>query len=249
MLQVLTSVRKMRKLGLRGPSFRVGDISSEVTFPDVRRKKLAVRRPNRKSTTKFQDEVNNKVRNEVAQAVALNDVPLVNEMIEEEETEVSVKVPEPIFKEVHLVNNQVPVVNDIPNNVAQLPAVNDVPLVNEVIQEEDDIMVIEEEVVDVPVKVAQDLKQSLDEVGDAIDQILGSGNASDASDVPLVNEGGVEPEFTEGHASDVLPDKIKINVEGIANLLEAGYSMAEIESMGWLEIELDDTPPVEMVIY
>nr|KAJ0211097.1 hypothetical protein LSAT_V11C400226380 [Lactuca sativa] len=219
---------KMRKLGLRGPSFRVGDIasvgtrSSEVTVPDVRRKKLAVRRPNRKSTTKFQDEVNNKVRNEVAQAPALNDVPLVNEMIEEEEIEVSVKVPEPIFKEVHLVNNQVPVVNDIPNNVAQLPVVNDVPLVNE------------------------DLKQSLDEVGDEIDQILGSRNASDASDVPLVNEGGVEPEFTEGHASDVLPDKVKISVEEIANLLEVGYSMAGIESMGWLEIELDDTPPVEM---
>ena len=170
-------------------------------------------------------------------------------MIGDEETDVSVKMPEPVFNKVHLVNNQVPVVTDIPNNVAQVPVVNDVPLVNEVIQEEDDIMLIEEEVVDVPLKVAQDLKQSLDEVGDAIDQILGSGNTSDASDVPLVNEGGVEPEFTEGHASYVLPDKMKISVEDVANLLEAGYPMAEIESMGWLEIELDDIPPVEMVIY
>nr|KAJ0218899.1 hypothetical protein LSAT_V11C300111730 [Lactuca sativa] len=160
---------------LRDPSFRVGDIasvgtqSSEVTVPYVRRKKLDVRRPNRKSKTKFQDEVNNQVRNEVAQAPALNDVPLVNETIKEEEAEVSVKVPEPAFNEVHLVNSQVPVVNDIPNNVAQVPAINDVPLVNEVIEEEDDIMVLEEEAVDVPIKVAQDLKQSLDEDGDAID--------------------------------------------------------------------------------
>ncbi|CAH1452236.1 unnamed protein product [Lactuca virosa] len=140
----------------------MGTQSSEVIVPDFRRKKLVVRRPNRKSTTKFQDEVNNQV----------------------------------------------------PNEVAQAPAVNDVPLVNKVIEEEDDIMVLEEEAVDVPVKVAQDLKEN-------------------ASDVPLLNEGGAEPEFTEGLASDVLPDKIKIDVEGIANLLEAGYSMAETESIGW----------------
>ncbi|CAH1412801.1 unnamed protein product [Lactuca virosa] len=208
--------KKIRKLGLRGPSFRVGDIASV-------------------GSQSSEDKVNNQVPivndipNEVAQAPAVNDIPLVNEVIEEAETEVSVKVPKPVVNQVHLVNNQVPDVNDIPNNVAQVPAVNDVPLVNEVIEEEDDIMVLEEEeAVDVPVKVAQDLKQSLDEVRDAINQILCYGNTSDASDVPLVNKGGVEPEFTKGHASDVLPDKIKISVEEIADLLEAGYSMAEI---------------------
>ncbi|CAH1420671.1 unnamed protein product [Lactuca virosa] len=214
--------KKIRKLGLRGLSLRVGGITSmgrqfsEVTIPGVRRKNLGVRRPNlRKSTTKFQDvnnqvpAVNDDIPNDVAQALVVNDVTLVNEVIEEEVVEVSVKV-------------------------AQEP----VSMVNEVIEVK--------EAIDVPVKVTQDLKESLDEVRDEIDQIIGSRNASDASDIPLVNEGGTEPEFTEGHASDVLPDKFKISVKGIANLLEAGYSMAKIESMGRLEIELDDTSPLEM---
>nr|KAJ0190145.1 hypothetical protein LSAT_V11C800408950 [Lactuca sativa] len=242
-------------IGKKNEEIRVGGIvyvgsrPSEVTIPGVRRKKLHVRRPNlRKSTAKFQDDFNsqvpvvNDIPNDVAQAPIFNDVPLVNE----EEIEVSVKVPESVLNEVHLVNNQVPVVNDIPNDVAQAPVVNDVPLVNEVIKEEYDIMVLKEEVTDVPIKVSLDLKESLDEFGDAIDQILGSGNPSDASNVPLVNEGGIEPKFTEGHASDVLPNKINISVEGIANLLEAGYSMAKIESMGMLKIELDGISPFEM---
>ena len=65
-------------------------------------------------------------------------------------------------------------------------------------------------------KVDQELKESLDEFGDAMDQILGCRNASDTFDVPLVNDDSVEPEFTVGNASYV---KIKINLEEIADLL------------------------------
>ncbi|CAH1453469.1 unnamed protein product [Lactuca virosa] len=116
----------------------------------------------------------------------VNVVPLVNEVIREDAIEVSVKVSqEPVL-----------MVNEVIEVEALDPIVNEVPWVNEA----DDIMVLEEEEVDVTVKVAQDLKESLDEVGDEINQILGYRNASDASDVPFVNDGGAELEFTEEHA-------------------------------------------------
>lgn len=45
----------------------------------------------------------------------------------------------------------------------------------------------EEEGVDIPVKVVQELKEGLYEVVDAIDKIICCGNALDTSYVPLVN--------------------------------------------------------------
>lgn len=74
--------KKIRKLGLRGPSFRVGGItyvgikSSEARVPIFRRNKMGVRIPTiSKSTTKFQDV------NDVAQVYGVNDIPLVEEKI------------------------------------------------------------------------------------------------------------------------------------------------------------------------
>nr|KAJ0206514.1 hypothetical protein LSAT_V11C500267720 [Lactuca sativa] len=208
--------KKRRKLSLRGPSFRVGGIasmgsqSSEVTILGVRRKKLGVRRLNhRKSTTKFQDDVNNQepvvndIPNDVAQAPAVNGVPLVNEVIEEEEIEVSVNVPEPVINEVNLVNNQVPVVNDILNNVAQAHIVNDVPLVDEVIKEEDEIMVLEEEAFDVPVKVCYFLHRYLNEDEPDVDE----GEADFVNDV--LND--------EGEGVDNQDDGDVIEGEGVEN--------------------------------
>ncbi|CAH1431294.1 unnamed protein product [Lactuca virosa] len=74
------------------------------------------------------------------------------------------------------------------------------------------------------------------------DQILGFGDASDTSDVLLVNDGGAEPKFSKGNASYVLPNIIKISVEEITDLLEAGYSKVEIESTR-VQIKPNDTLP------
>ncbi|CAH1440669.1 unnamed protein product [Lactuca virosa] len=41
-------------------------------------------------------------------------------------------------------------------------------------------------------------------------------------------------------------DKVKLDAEQIALMLEAGYSMEEIEGMEGVEMELDDMPPVEL---
>ncbi|CAH1412942.1 unnamed protein product [Lactuca virosa] len=53
-------------------------------------------------------------------------------------------------------------------------------------------------------------------------------------------------EFTEGKEDDILPEKIQLGPEEIASMLEAGYSMAEIEAMPGVQVELDDSPPVEL---
>nr|KAJ0222047.1 hypothetical protein LSAT_V11C200077240 [Lactuca sativa] len=45
---------------------------------------------------------------------------------------------------------------------------------------------------------------------------------------------------------DILPEKIQIGPEDIANMLEAGYSMAEIEAMPGVQVEFDDSPPAEL---
>ncbi|CAH1440242.1 unnamed protein product [Lactuca virosa] len=90
--------------------------------------------------------------------------------------------------------------------------------------------------------VEPDLTKTLDEVEDTMDAILkGTGEKSQSE-----NEGNPEPEFTEGNASDVLPEMVMLDLESVADLLGAGYSMAEIESMRGVQVELDDMPPVEM---
>nr|KAJ0186467.1 hypothetical protein LSAT_V11C900488690 [Lactuca sativa] len=90
--------------------------------------------------------------------------------------------------------------------------------------------------------VEPDLTKTLDEVGDAMDAILkGTDEKS-----PYKNKGNPEPEFTEGNASDVLPEMVKLDLESVADLLGAGYNMAEIESMRGVQVESDDMSPVEM---
>ena len=84
-----------------------------------------------------------------------------------------------------------------------------------------------------------------DEVEDAMDKILGGISEKSQSEP----EGIPEPEFTEGNASDVLPEMIILDVEQVAELLEAWYTMEEIESMQGVQIEADDTPAVELVCF
>ncbi|KAL4569572.1 hypothetical protein LXL04_025213 [Taraxacum kok-saghyz] len=80
-------------------------------------------------------------------------------------------------------------------------------------------------------ELLQQLKHSLDEVEAAMDEILGC--------TP-------ELEFTEGNPDDVLAEKILLTEDQVHDLLQSGYSMAEIESMEGFRVELDDTPHVEM---
>ena len=80
--------------------------------------------------------------------------------------------------------------------------------------------------------VGQQLKQNLDEVEAAMDEILGC--------TP-------EVEFTEGNPNDVLAEKVLLTEDQLHDLLQFGYSMAEIESMEGFRVELDDMPHVEMV--
>ncbi|KAI3509487.1 hypothetical protein L1887_24793 [Cichorium endivia] len=61
----------------------------------------------------------------------------------------------------------------------------------------------------------------------------------------MVNDDS-QVEFHEGDPSDVLPDKIQVNEEDLALLLEAGYTMAELEASRGLQMPLDDMPAVEM---
>ncbi|KAL4589576.1 hypothetical protein LXL04_002484 [Taraxacum kok-saghyz] len=77
------------------------------------------------------------------------------------------------------------------------------------------------------------MKHSLDEVEAAMDEILGS--------TP-------EVEFTEGNPDDVLAEKVLLTEYQVHDLLQSGYSMAEIESMEGFRVELDDMPHVEMDI-
>ncbi|KAI3788481.1 hypothetical protein L2E82_01249 [Cichorium intybus] len=61
----------------------------------------------------------------------------------------------------------------------------------------------------------------------------------------MVNDDS-QVEFHEGDPSDVLPDKIQVNEEDLAFLLEVGYTMAELEASRGLQMPLDDMPAVEM---
>ncbi|CAH1452793.1 unnamed protein product [Lactuca virosa] len=55
-----------------------------------------------------------------------------------------------------------------------------------------------------------------------------------------------EPEFLEGNADDVIPEKIQLNEEDVAMLLESGYSIGEIEGSKGIAMPLDDMAPVEL---
>nr|KAJ0187152.1 hypothetical protein LSAT_V11C900491060 [Lactuca sativa] len=90
--------------------------------------------------------------------------------------------------------------------------------------------------------VEPDLTKIVDEVEDAMDAILKGTDEKSQYE----NEGNPEPEFTEGNASDVLPEMVMLDLESVADLLGAEYNMAEIESMRGFQDELDDMPPVEM---
>ncbi|CAH1413171.1 unnamed protein product [Lactuca virosa] len=68
--------------------------------------------------------------------------------------------------------------------------------------------------------------------------------------IPLKGDNVVEDneviEFIEGREEDILPEKIQSGLLDIDNMLEAGYSMAEIEAMAGVQVELDDSPRVEL---
>nr|KAJ0216781.1 hypothetical protein LSAT_V11C300118440 [Lactuca sativa] len=81
------------------------------------------------------------------------------------------------------------------------------------------------------------LTKTFDEVGDAMDGILKGTDEKSHYE----NEGNPEPEFTEGNTSNVLPEMCSRPTWG-------KISMAEIESMRGVQLELDDMPPVEMDI-
>nr|KAJ0211313.1 hypothetical protein LSAT_V11C400183490 [Lactuca sativa] len=91
--------------------------------------------------------------------------------------------------------------------------------------------------------VEPDLTKILEEVEDAMDAILKGTDEKSQYE----NEGNLEPEFTEGNASDVLPEMVMLDLENVPDLVGAGYSMAEIKSMKGVQVELDDMPPIEMV--
>ncbi|XP_023731334.1 histone chaperone cia1-like [Lactuca sativa] len=76
-------------------------------------------------------------------------------------------------------------------------------------------------------EVEPDLTKKLDEVEDAMDAIL---------------KGTDE----KRNASDVLPEMVMLDLENVADLLGAGYSMTEIESLRGFKVELDDMPTVKM---
>nr|KAJ0198598.1 hypothetical protein LSAT_V11C700365680 [Lactuca sativa] len=95
------------------------------------------------------------------------------------------------------------------------------------------------------------LKSINDEIEQGIDAILQEVKFTNKTkSSPLNGNNEVEDneviEFTKGKEDDILPEKIKIGPEDIANMLEAGYIMAEIEAMLGVKVELDDSPPVEL---
>ncbi|CAH1453032.1 unnamed protein product [Lactuca virosa] len=81
-------------------------------------------------------------------------------------------------------------------------------------------------------------------------QLRYSRECGSTSSSPLNGDNEVEDndviEFTEGKEDDILPEKIQVGLEDIANMLEVGYSMAEIEAMPGVQVELDDSLPVEL---
>nr|KAJ0202080.1 hypothetical protein LSAT_V11C600305380 [Lactuca sativa] len=92
------------------------------------------------------------------------------------------------------------------------------------------------------------LKSINDEIEQGIDAILQEVNFTNKTKFsPLNGDNRVEDndviEFNEGKEDDILSEKIQIGPEDIANMLEAGYSMAEIEATPWVQVELDDSPP------
>nr|KAJ0195375.1 hypothetical protein LSAT_V11C700387360 [Lactuca sativa] len=82
-------------------------------------------------------------------------------------------------------------------------------------------------------EVEPDLTKQLDEVEDAMDAILKGTDEKSQSE-------------NEGNASDVLLEMVMLDLESVADLLGAGYSMAKIESLRGVKVELDDMPAVEM---
>nr|KAJ0215063.1 hypothetical protein LSAT_V11C300144060 [Lactuca sativa] len=99
--------------------------------------------------------------------------------------------------------------------------------------------------------IGRKLKSTNDENEQGIDAILEGVNFTNKTkSSPLNNDNEVEDnqfiEFTKGKDDDILPEKIQLGPEEIASMLEAGYSMAEIEAMREVQVELDDSPPVEL---
>lgn len=54
-------------------------------------------------------------------------------------------------------------------------------------------------------------------------------------------------EFTKGREEDILPKKIHLGHDHIADMLESGYSIAEIGAMPGVQLEFDDSPLVKLV--
>lgn len=98
-------------------------------------------------------------------------------------------------------------------------------------------------------RVGLDIHKVLDEVEKGLDEILGEGSFQQQSETYDATQSDYEGnvEFNDGKADGVLVDKVKLDAEQIASMLEAGYSMEEIEGTEGVELELDDMLPVELV--
>ena len=80
----------------------------------------------------------------------------------------------------------------------------------------------------------------LDDVEAGINEILGeSGDDLEGSHVV----------YNEGNDGDAILEKIFLDVETIALYLGAGYTMEELQAIPGVELELDDSPHVELVIF
>ncbi|KAL4586511.1 hypothetical protein LXL04_011147 [Taraxacum kok-saghyz] len=86
---------------------------------------------------------------------------------------------------------------------------------------------------------ARVLREALNDVEDGISEILADIDEDDTETV-------IEPDFSEGDDGGVIPDKHQLNEEDVAVLLEAGYTMAELEGNPQLQMPVDDTAPVVM---
>ncbi|CAH1416035.1 unnamed protein product [Lactuca virosa] len=125
--------------------------------------------------------------------------------------------------------------------------VNDVIVEDGHIAEEVEVVDVGKEDVLLP-RVGLELHKVLDEVEQGLDEILGEGSfqqQSETYDATQSDYGG-NVEFNDGKDDGVLIYKVKLDAEQIALMLEAGYSMEEIEGMEGVELELDDMPPVEL---
>jgi hypothetical protein len=88
---------------------------------------------------------------------------------------------------------------------------------------------------------ARALREALNDVEDGINEILADIDEDDTETV-------IEPDFSEGDDGGVVPDKHQLNEEDVAVLLEAGYTMAELEGNPQLQMPVDETAPAVMVI-